>query len=169
MGTKAKMSKLSKRERRVKTAPATSALTVRVKGKPRGKMFQPGHGYGAEFRFKPGRSGNPSGRPHCKEISKALRERLASEVPLPAKTGAEKIAKKWFEESLGGNIAAMTSLADRAEGKPAVTMSVNEGADNIPMLLEGIARIHAERFPAGAEDDDELPQLTEGEVVSPDA
>jgi hypothetical protein len=164
MGPKAKMSKLSKRESKQRLAPVTSVIQVRVKQRPRGRSFEKGNGFGSEYRFVKGQpSANPSGRPLCKEITKALVERLASATPLPAKTGAEKIAKKWFEQSMDGNVAAIVSLANRVEGCPATSVAVNGAGDNLPLLLEGLARIHAERYPEGAEDDEgDFPQLTEG-------
>jgi hypothetical protein len=116
-------------------APDTRAIAIRIKKRPRGKSFEAGNGYGAEFRFKKGMpSANPSGRPRCKEISKALRQRLESEKSLPAKTGAEKIAKVWEEQARRGNIAAIVSLANRVEGCPATTI-VNNGPDNLDVLI----------------------------------
>jgi hypothetical protein len=132
---KVKSSKRVKRGRKQQLAPVT-----RVKKRPRGRSFEPGNGFGAEHRFVKGQpSANPSGRPLCKEISKALRERLASDKPIPAKTGAEKIAKEWFEQSLGGNISAIVSLTDRCEGRPAITVHGDGAPDQIMLLVEAMS------------------------------
>lgn len=159
MGPKAKMSKLSKRERKRRFTPV---LSVKVKMHPRGKSFEQGNGFGAEYRFQPGESGNPGGRPKSAVLSAALRAKLKSDVvkKLTSRTFAEKLCDKLVEEGLDGNVNAIVAIGDRTEGKPAVTMSVNEGSDNLPLLLEGMARIHAERF--GPPEDDDFPQLTEG-------
>src|SRR5271156_1540345 len=111
MGTSAKGGKSVTRGA---LTPDTRVSIVRIKKRPRGKSFQPGNGFGSEHRFKKGMpSANPSGRPLCKEISVALRDRLASDRPIPAKTYAEKVAKKWLDESLDGNIAAIVSMSNR--------------------------------------------------------
>jgi hypothetical protein len=105
---------------------------VRIKKRPRGKSFEPGNGFGSEHRFKKGMpSANPSGRPLCKEISKALNERLAATKPILAKTGAEKIAKVWEQQARDGNIAAIVSLANRVEGCPATSVTVNEETNKL--------------------------------------
>ena len=142
-----------------KLAPDTRVIAVRIKRKPRGKSFQPGNGFGSEFRFKKGMpSANPSGRPRCKEISKALRQRLESDKPLPAKTGAEKIAKVWEEQARRGNIAAIVALANRVEGCPATTI-INNGPDNLDVLI-GLMNEEHERLgqPEGM-----IPRLPEGD------
>jgi hypothetical protein len=135
-----KSAKRVKREDQQQLAPVTRVVPItRIKKKPRGRSFEPGNGFGSEHRFKKGQpSANPSGRPLCKEISKALRERLASDKPIPAKTGAEKIAKQWYEQSLDGNIAAIVSLADRCEGRPSITVTGDGGQDKIMLLIEGM-------------------------------
>jgi len=115
------------------------APILRVKKKPRGRSFEPGNGFGAEHRFVKGQPpANPGGRPKCKEISKALRERLASDKPIKAKTGAEKLANAWYEQASDGNIAALVSLADRCEGRPATTVVMGEREDVLGPLLESV-------------------------------
>ena len=46
---------------------------------------------------------------------------------------------KWFLQDLAGNIAALISMADRVEGRPAVSLSVMN--ENDP-LVELIAAMH---------------------------
>jgi hypothetical protein len=110
--------------------------SVKIKKRPRGRSFEKGHGFGAEHRFKPGQSGNPKGRPKCKEISKALRELLASDRPFRPKTGAEKLALTWFKQSLKGNVPALVSLSDRCEGRPNISIGFGSAnGDNVPTLI----------------------------------
>jgi hypothetical protein len=114
----------------------TRASITRIKKRPRGKSFQPGNGFGSEHRFKKGMpSANPSGRPLCKEISVALRERLASDGPIPAKTGAEKPANAWYQQAKDGNVPALVSLANRVEGCPAVSISHDGTGDNLALIV----------------------------------
>jgi len=132
----AKSSKGGKGVTRGALTPDTGVSIVRIKKRPRGKSFQPGNGFGSEHRFKKGMpSANPSGRPLCKEISVALRDRLASDRPIPAKTYAEKVAKKWLDESLDGNIAAIVSMSNRVEGCPATAMQITGGMDNLSLIV----------------------------------
>jgi len=173
MGPKAKMSKSPKLRKRVRKHPkpkltlALSALKARVKARPRGKSFESGNGYGSEYRFKPGESGNPGGRPKSAVLSAALRAKLKSDVvkKLTSRTFAEKLCDKLVEEGLDGNVNAIVAIGDRTEGKPAVTMSVNEGADGIKTLIEICHAKYNELEPT--EDDDDLPQLTEGLLNEP--
>jgi hypothetical protein len=113
---------------------------VRIKKRPRGKPFEKGNTLSLPYRWKPGQSGNPLGRPQCKEISKALREILSSDCKLTARSGAEKIAREWYKQGLKGNIAALISLADRCEGRPAMAISIDGGQED--PIIELIACMH---------------------------
>ncbi len=72
------------------------------------------------FRWKPGQSGNPGGRPRTSALAEAYRVKLASLVPGDAqgRTFAEAIADTVALLALKGDIRAAQELADRAEGKP---------------------------------------------------
>jgi len=175
MGPKAKMSKSLKLSKRVRKHPkpkltlALSALKSRVKARPRGKSFESGNGYGSQFRFVKGQSGNPGGRPKSSALSEALRAKLKSDTvkKLSSRTFAEKLSDRLVEEGLDGNVAAIVAIGDRTEGKPAVTMNVNEGADGIKTLIEICHAKYNELEPT--EDDDGLPALPESTGDSPDA
>ena len=125
-------------------APAASAAGIRIKKKPRGKSFQPDNGYGSEYRWKKGQSGNPSGRPKCSEISKALRRNLGADALLPrhGRTYAEQLADMWIRVALSGNVAAISGIADRCEGKPPVTV-LNNTPDLLGELIRGLDGISA--------------------------
>ena len=110
----AKNSKGGEHDARRALAPATRVKAKGVPKRPRGRAFPKGHTIGIATRFVPGVSGNPTGRLQgAAEISKALRAQLASDQRmLAARTYAEKgRCKKWLEESLHGNIAAIVSLS----------------------------------------------------------
>src|SRR5262245_20095328 len=75
---------------------------------------------GEAFRFKPGQSGNPGGRPRTAKLSEASRAKLASLIPgdLEGRTYAEGIADRLARPAIKGDIRAAQELADRAEGRP---------------------------------------------------
>jgi hypothetical protein len=75
---------------------------------------------GQAFRFKPGQSGNPGGRPRTAKLSEACRAKLASSIPgdPESRSYAEAIADKLAQLALKGDIRAAQELADRAEGRP---------------------------------------------------
>ena len=131
-----------KRVKKRKPAPVLSALGVKLKGRPRGKSFEPGHGYGAEHRFKPGQSGNPGGRPKSAELSTALRAKLKSDTTrkLKARTYAEKLCDELVEQGLLGNVSAIIAIGDRTEGKPAVTILDDGRPDAVLQLIEGMTQ-----------------------------
>jgi len=127
-----------------KLAPAGSAK-LKLKKKPRGKPFQKGHLIGAEFRFQPGASGNPSGRSSEQQkadamISKALAQRLAevgSRRRLkrsPGRTFTQKLADEWILQGLAGSWQAISALSNRLEGAPCTTV-VSEGPNPLDLIL----------------------------------
>lgn len=63
--------------------------------------------------FKPGQSGNPTGRPKSTPITDALRKALANPKQ------AEAFVKGILKEARKGNSKAFAAVADRLEGKPA--------------------------------------------------
>ena len=74
---------------------------------------------GEPFRWKPGISGNPSGRPAVQTLGKACRELLSKLAPDGSgMTYAEAIAHSLADKALGGDVRAAAELADRAEGRP---------------------------------------------------
>jgi hypothetical protein len=77
-------------------------------------------------RFKPGQSGNPSGRPK-NVLSKSLRkklEELESDAP-DARSNADLITDKLVTLALGGNLEAIKIVLDRMEGRPRQSISVD--------------------------------------------
>jgi len=139
-----------KRAKRVSTQKITPLFRVKPKARPRGKSFEKGNGFGSEHRFKKGMpSANPGGRPKSSEISVALRAKLKSETtkPLRARTYAEKLVDKWVEQGLDGNVAAIAAIADRAEGRPAITITGDGRPDNLTLWCESIKELHLAQHP----------------------
>jgi hypothetical protein len=85
-----------------------------------------------DTRWKPGQSGNPTGRPKSITLSEALRIELAKVLPndTQERTFAELIAQQLVRAAATGNILAAREIADRTEGKPkqaiAMDMNVND-------------------------------------------
>jgi len=144
-----------------KLAPAGSAK-LKLKKKPRGKPFQKGHLIGAEFRFQPGASGNPSGRSSEQQradamISKALAQRLAevgSRRRLkrsPGRTFTQKLADEWILQGLAGSWQAISALSNRLEGCPSATL-ISDGPNPLDLLLIGMTKQAADMgLPEGME------------------
>jgi hypothetical protein len=127
------------------TPLAPDSRGIRIKKRPRGKPFPKGHSIGEATRFRAGQpSANPSGRPRHAEISKALRARLESPLPLPSRgrTGAEELAERWFIEARKGNVAALASLADRAEGRAPISVGINDGNAGLIALVTAVEELH---------------------------
>jgi len=84
---------------------------------------------GAEpYKFKPGQSGNPGGRPKATPITDALRDALSDPAELEKFIGAViKKAKK-------GDVKAFQAVSDRLEGKPAQALNLG-GADGGPIVF----------------------------------
>ena len=72
--------------------------------------------------FKPGQSGNPSGRP-AKPLTERLIARIAKEDGVEAAAMVEAILKK----AKKGDINAWREVADRVEGKPAQAVTGEDG------------------------------------------
>jgi Family of unknown function (DUF5681) len=78
----------------------------------------------APHRFKPGQSGNPSGRPK-NVLSKAIRKKLEEVEEGQDKTVAERVTDRLVDLALAGNIEAIKLLGDRSEGRPRQSISVD--------------------------------------------
>ena len=74
---------------------------------------------GKPYRWKKGRSGNPSGRPKSKTLSDAYKHKLEEPVPNDSegRTWAELIAEAQVRDAVRGNVQAAREIADRTEGR----------------------------------------------------
>ena len=109
------------------------------KNKPRTKPIPP-----EAYRFRPGQSGNPGGRPKKKPITIAAEKLLSEKIPpdhplarqvpqLRGKTWAEAIVYGQALSAVKGGTPAAKELADRVEGRVAQPITGGEGE---PLLGE---------------------------------
>lgn len=141
----------------VKITPADGLIKIKPKGKPRGIAFPKNNSYGLATRFKPGQSGNPNGRTSEEQraaslLSKALTERLPqvgtkASLRCHGRTFTQKLADVWIQQGLDGNIGAIVAIADRIEGKPAVSISHDGSGDNLSVLIAGMHEMSARLGP----------------------
>ena len=100
----------------------------------------------APYRWKPGESGNPAGRPPSEAaLSDDLRSRLAEKVPgdKQHRTYAQKIACRLVEAALRGSVSAAALIADRVEGKPPQSLTGANGSPLIPTTVTYEGMTHA--------------------------
>jgi hypothetical protein len=94
----------------------------------------------APFRWQPGQSGNPAGRPPSPAVlSDALRAKLAEQYPGDRRhrTYAEKLAARLIESALRGSVSAMALICERVEGKSPLAVT---GAGGSPLLPTVVTR-----------------------------
>jgi hypothetical protein len=83
-------------------------------------------------RFRPGKSGNPKGRPRGSVgLTEALRRRLAEEGE-DGRSLADRLAETLIGLALGGDLKAIQVLADRVEGRPGLAVG---DADEPPIAF----------------------------------
>jgi Family of unknown function (DUF5681) len=137
-----------KREKPAKAAPGHGLVQVKLKGRPRGKAFAKGNDYGAATRFKPGMSGNPKGRSSeelraAAAFSKALAERLVQVgsrklFKAIGRTFTQKLTDVWIEKGLDGNWMAIVAMADRIEGRPSTSLTLDQGENPLTLLVDAL-------------------------------
>lgn len=122
-------------------------MAKKAKSKPQNKRKNKGRPEPPkEYRWKPGQSGNPGGRPKRKVLSDAYRAQLEELVPgdKQGRTWAEFIAAKAILEAAKGKIPAAAEIADRTEGKPRQAFEIkgsitDELADRVKRARERAA------------------------------
>lgn len=88
---------------------------------PEGKFVK-----GNPFGWKPGQSGNPSGRPRGSKSGTAALRRMARQF-VDSKSGLsaeELIASKLIAAAIDGNLQAIKEYYDRLEGRPGVRVEL---------------------------------------------
>jgi hypothetical protein len=163
----AKSRKFKKGSTHLEFAPVVRAL-AKKKG-PRGVPFVKGNPIGKETRFVKGApSANPGGRPKTARLNQALREALAldSGKRLPTGSNAQVIASKIIYQAKKGNLQAAICAGDRAEGRPNVSISLDDSRDKFDILIESMTRRSVIAGPAdesgeeeSSEDDEYAPRL----------
>jgi hypothetical protein len=91
-----------------------------------GGHFVSGHDIGKDTRFRPGRSGNPSGRPRKTDLDYAIEEYLSSEVVTRTdkhgrserKAVARILAEALIRQALAGKRGIAKLIFERVGGKP---------------------------------------------------
>jgi len=89
-----------------------------------GKNQDPKPGYGrppVSTRFRPGQSGNPSGRPISiiNFINRELKKKVKIDGTGETIKKAEAVAKRLVQMAYNGDVTAIKELIDRTEGKAA--------------------------------------------------
>lgn len=165
MGKVSKSKKSRKRSMVGEFAPALRAIS---KKKPRGIPFPKGDNpIGRETRFVKGFSGNPGGKPKTAKLNEAIREGLAadSRKKLPTETNAQCAAAQVIYQAKKGNLAAIALAGDRAEGRPNVSIGINDSRDAFREAIDLMKQRTLETGPPdnSADDDDEeyQPKLLE--------
>lgn len=77
--------------------------------------------------WKPGQSGNPSGRPKRNPISDALREIMEEIDPRTKKLIARRLADALVKKALAGDVKAAALIGDRVEGKVPIRVAGHDG------------------------------------------
>jgi Family of unknown function (DUF5681) len=92
----------------------------------------------APFRWQPGQSGNPNGRPPSPAVlSDALRAKLSEQYPGDRKhrTYAEKLAARLIESALRGSVSAIALIYERTEGKAPQSLTGPNGSPLLPTIV----------------------------------
>lgn len=99
-----------------------------VNGKKAGKEKRALNGVGT--RWKPGQSGNPSGRRKTAPFSQACLEWLCAPAAGDRKgrSNAEGAVAALGEKALKGDVRAAVEIADRAEGKSRQSVAIEDTA-----------------------------------------
>jgi hypothetical protein len=93
-------------------APAGNSSTNTTKRRGRAEELAP-------FRWKPGQSGNPGGRPKSKPITDKLLEVL--EDPKEC----EALVRVWLKNAQKGSVTHLREILDRVEGRVALPVDVS--------------------------------------------
>jgi len=136
---------------------------IKPRRRPRGKPFPKENTIGLATRFQKGICPNPGGRPKTRLISESARKQIGADIHKAPKleTEADLIVAAQLKKARKGDVIAATFLADRAEGKPAVTV-LNEGEDTLKLLVFGMDEMYSQLGrPEGMEP---LPVLPPGET-----
>jgi len=100
--------------------------------------FEKGNTYGIETRFKPGESGNPSGRP--RGLAAIARKQLEEVAAGGDQTRGELLVRKLIDLALAGNVQAIRLVLDREWPAPNRHEIAGTDGDSIRVEVEKAAR-----------------------------
>ena len=97
--------------------------------------------------FRPGKSGNPAGRPRTRGLVTALRLKMA-EIGPDGRSIEERLVSALIEEGLRGKhrVAAIEAILDRLEGKPKQQLDFNNISDDLRKRSTAELRFYLEHF-----------------------
>ncbi len=82
-------------------------------------------------KFQPGQSGNPNGRPkRGQTFADALKAALAIKDPVTKQTELRNVATALVREAKAGNIAAISLIAERLDGKVPTDLNLGNQHDH---------------------------------------
>lgn len=88
----------------------------------------------AEYRWKPGQTGNPNGHSRGRRVTSAL-------IALIEEKGADKaLAARWLQEALKGDPKFFAMLLDRVEGKVPDKVKVETEEKKPRIVPKGVKR-----------------------------
>lgn len=118
--------------------------------------FVKGHSVGAEYRFKPGQTGNPHGRPKKSIVDEMMEEFLAETVKTPVRfrkkhgrpkrdKAARLLVTAMFYQALAGKRGMAQLIAERVGGKPlqAIDAKVEEVQRDPALIKQRIKELLA--------------------------
>lgn len=99
--------------------------------------------------WKPGQSGNPSGRPKTVSLTAIMLRKLKEEHPdEPEKIRAEKVVEAALKQAESGNFQMFKEIWDRVDGKVAdkleVTRDEKTTAEKIQAIKAKVSKIEAD-------------------------
>ena len=109
---------------------------------------------GKPYRWKPGQSGNPGGRPKRQPITELYEKQLQQRLPeavrlkLGLKEGAtygHAVAFRQVQRAILGETQAAKEITDRVEGKAVARHAGGDGGPLVIDIAERIARLRAAR------------------------
>ena len=101
---------------------------------------------GQPHRWKPGQSGNPSGRPKDQFSFMGILRSALAEENRSGKSVGERIIARYIKLALAGNGQALEALVARIDGKPAQSLTLR-GESDAPLHVRHSARLEAPDSP----------------------
>ena len=86
--------------------------------------------------WKPGKSGNPNGRPKKDDSMRAILERALEDIePKSKKQYKELVSKRLVVEAINGNVVAAKQIFDRMDGMPPQALDHTTSGEKIEVVF----------------------------------